>query len=43
MGPEMVGEPYDIIEARRKQYLKEQQVKFFNKIHRKKKKKGGKK
>lgn len=37
MGPESVGIPYDILEMRRKKYLKEQQINFFKKIHRKKK------
>lgn len=39
MGPEMIGTPHDILEARRKEYYKEQQIKFFNKIHRKRKSK----
>lgn len=37
MGPEMIGTPRDILEARRKEYIKQKQIKFFNNLHRKKK------
>ena len=37
MGPEMVGTPHDVLETYRKRNVKEQQIKFFNNLHRKKK------
>lgn len=37
MGPEMIGTPHDVLESIRKQNVKNEQIKFFNNLHRKKK------